>query len=95
MKIVLSLAAAAVLVVITTGCEAGYGGVYAGVSGEYPSSYYGSSYYGPGVYPVYPVPYAYGVPYDRDHYWDRHHYWEQHRWHADSGWGRHGWEHGH
>jgi len=73
-----------VLVLGLTGCvsEGGYGGAYAGVSGEYPTTYYGREYY-PGY--VYPAPYVVR-PYDRDHYWDRRRYWERRRWHGDEGW---------
>ena len=73
-------------VLAVTGCAGGYGGAYAGVSGEYPSTYYGGNYYGGNYYsPGYAYPYPYVVrPYDRDHYWDRHRYWERHRWHADE-----------
>jgi hypothetical protein len=90
MKIVLGLMTAGLLVGVT-GCEVGegYGGVYGGVSGEYPSAYYGA-----GAYPDYVAPYPgyiYTVPYDRDHYWDHRYGWEHHhelREHHDRDWHR-------
>ena len=74
----------ALLLTLVSGCvaEGPYGGVYGGVSGEYPDVYYSTPV------PVYTYPYTYRHygPYDRDHYWDRDRYWERHRWHGDDHW---------
>jgi hypothetical protein len=90
MKTVIGLAGVALLLG-ATGCEVGegYGGVYGGVSGEYPSAYYGAGAYPDYVAPApaYVSPYIYTVPYDRDHYWD--HYHHRDRWeHRDRDWHR-------
>ena len=73
---------AILLMALTSGCtvSAPYGGAYAGVYGEYPSTYYngyvGSVY----TYPVYP----------HYHYWNGHYYRIDHDWDHGHGGAYHG-----
>jgi len=77
-------AGALLLAAITTGCvvSAPYGGAYAGVYGEYPSTYYGSGAY----YPVYPrYEYWHGHYYHHHDDWDHGHYYGGHAYGHGSG----------
>ena len=74
-------AGALLLAAITTGCvvSAPYGGAYAGVYGEYPSTYYGGYYNGGAYYPVYPrYEYWHGHYYHHHDDWDRGHFYGGH-----------------
>ena len=74
MKMLYALTGAVLLLALMSGCAVapGYGGSYASVYGEYPSTYYGGYYY-----PAQPYGYYH---WDHDHYWD-HGHWERHPYH--------------